>query len=99
VLTHAGCGKRLVRLCQGEVRYRSLKEEADANRGGGLANELYTKGLADFLNVLDASARSISEDQLVQSEKPSPKLVALYKASAAAGETETRLAKDQPSTR
>ncbi len=92
----------LVAYAKEQVRYRSLKDEADANRRGvELANELYTKGLADFLNVLDAQ-RSLyqAEDQLVQSEKNiSQNLVALYKALGGGWETETRFAQGQPSTR
>jgi outer membrane protein, multidrug efflux system len=47
-----------------------------------LANELYTRGLGDFLNVLE-SQRSLfsSQSDLVQSEATvSSNIVALYKA-------------------
>ena len=47
-----------------------------------IANELYLRGLVDFLNVI-VSQRSLnnSEDQLAQSaQRVSEKLVALYKA-------------------
>jgi multidrug efflux system outer membrane protein len=47
-----------------------------------LANELYTRGLGDFLNVLE-SQRSLfsSQSDLVQSEATvSSNVVALYKA-------------------
>jgi outer membrane protein TolC len=47
-----------------------------------LASELYTKGLGEFLNVVDAErSLYLVEDQLVQSEQNvSINLVALYKA-------------------
>jgi outer membrane protein, multidrug efflux system len=54
-----------------------------ANRRAlALANELYTKGLTDYLSVLD-TPRSLyqAEDQRVQSEKTmSANVVAVYKA-------------------
>jgi NodT family efflux transporter outer membrane factor (OMF) lipoprotein len=92
----------LVAYAKEQVRYRSLKDETDADqRAVELANELYTKGLADFLNVLDAQ-RSLyqAQDQLVQSQKNvSQNLVALYKALGGGWETERRVAQahqDQP---
>jgi multidrug efflux system outer membrane protein len=47
-----------------------------------LANELYTRGLADFLSVLDAQRQQLAvEDDLVQSDTAVvTNLVALYKA-------------------
>jgi multidrug efflux system outer membrane protein len=64
-------------------RYRSLQEQVNANRRAvELANERYTKGVADFLNVLDAE-RSLyqAEDSLVQSERTvTANLIAVYKA-------------------
>jgi len=73
----------LVAYANEQVRYRALAEATAANRRAlELANELYTKGLGDFLNVLDAE-RSLyqSEDQLVDSERAvTEDLVALYKA-------------------
>ena len=55
----------------------------DANRlAADLANERYTRGLVDFLNVLESQRQLYSsEDQLVQSERGIVvNLVALYKA-------------------
>jgi multidrug efflux system outer membrane protein len=92
----------LVAYAQEQVRYRSLKEGAEADqRAVELANELYTKGLADFLNVLDAQrSLYLAQDQLVQSQKSvSQNLVALYKALGGGWEVETRLAQDKPRTR
>ncbi len=68
---------------QEQIRRQFLANSADANRRAvQLATLLYTKGLADFLNVLDAQRDLFaSEDQLVQSEQNvSANLVALYKA-------------------
>jgi len=47
-----------------------------------LAKELYTRGLADFLSVLDAQRQQLAiEDDLVQSDTAVvTDLVALYKA-------------------
>lgn len=65
-----------------QQRYASLTKAADANRRAvSMANELYTKGLVDFLNVLDGQ-RSLyeAEDQLMQSRTTVlTNLVALYK--------------------
>jgi len=92
----------LVAYAQEQVRSRSLKDEADAEqRAVELANELYTKGLADFLNVLDAQ-RSLyqAQDRLVQSQKAvSQNLVALYKALGGGWEGETTLAQARLGTR
>jgi len=66
-----------------EVRRRSLAQAVDANRlAADLANERYTRGLVDFLNVLESQRQLYtSEDQLVQSERGIVvNLVALYKA-------------------
>jgi len=92
----------LVAYSKEQVRYRSLKDEADADRRAvELSNELYTKGLVDFLNVLDAQ-RSMyqAQDQLVQSQKTvSQNLVALFKALGGGWEGETQLAEARPGTR
>jgi NodT family efflux transporter outer membrane factor (OMF) lipoprotein len=85
----------LVAYAKEQVRYRSLKDAADADqRAVELANELYTKGLADFLNVLDAQrSLYLAQDQLVQSQQAvSQNLAALYKALGGGWEAETRLA-------
>jgi outer membrane protein TolC len=65
------------------VRRRSLAQAVEANRlAADLANERYTRGLVDFLNVLESQRQLYtSEDQLVQSERGIVvNLVALYKA-------------------
>jgi NodT family efflux transporter outer membrane factor (OMF) lipoprotein len=88
----------LVAYGQEQVRYRSLKEGAEADqRAVELANELYSKGLADFLNVLDAQrSLYLAQDQLVQSQKTvSQNLVALYKALGGGWEVETRMAQGE----
>lgn len=73
----------MVAYAKEQVRRRALAAAVDANsQAVDLANERYTKGLADFLNVLE-SQRSlyVSQDQLVQSERAvTANLIALYKA-------------------
>jgi multidrug efflux system outer membrane protein len=73
----------LVDYSKEQIRHHSLAESVEANlRSVTLSNELYTRGLIDFLNVLD-SQRSLyaSQFQLVQSEQSVVlNLVALYKA-------------------
>jgi outer membrane protein TolC len=73
------------------VRRRNLADAVIANRRAvEMATELFTKGLANFLNVLDAE-RSLyrSEDDLVQSERTvSLNLVMLYKALGGGWENE-----------
>lgn len=90
----------LVAYAQEQVRFGSLKDEVAADqRAVELANELYTKGLADFLNVLDAQ-RSLyqAQDQLVESQKTvSEDLVALYKALGGGWGAETTFARAEPS--
>ena len=71
-------------------RIRLLFEEANRLQAAAqasceatrLANELYTRGLADFLTVLDAQRQQLAvEDDLVQSDTAVvTHLVALYKA-------------------
>ena len=77
------------------ARKAQLVEAADASRLAlGLSRELYVRGLADFLVVLDNQRAVYSiEDQLVQSDRTlAVALIALYKAlgggwdSASAGE-------------
>jgi multidrug efflux system outer membrane protein len=73
----------LVAYTKEKERYRSLQEQVDATRRAvELAKERYTKGVADFLNVLDAERSSyLAEDNLVQSERTiDVNLIALYKA-------------------
>jgi NodT family efflux transporter outer membrane factor (OMF) lipoprotein len=73
----------LVAYANEQVRYRALSDAVTANRASlELANDRYTRGLTDFLNVLDAE-RSLyqTEDQLADSQGTvSVNLVALYKA-------------------
>lgn len=81
----------LVNYANEQTRYRSLIEAVTANRRAvEMANELYTRGLVDFLNVLEAQ-RSLyaSESELAQSEAVmASNLVALYKALGGGWETD-----------
>lgn len=64
-------------------RRQALERSAEANRRAvALANELYAKGLTDFLNVLESQRSLVAvEDALAQSERSVlVNLVALYKA-------------------
>jgi NodT family efflux transporter outer membrane factor (OMF) lipoprotein len=73
----------LVAYANEQVRYRALAESVAASRRGlELAQDLYAKGLGDFLSVLDAQrALYQAEDQLVVSERTmTQNVVALYKA-------------------
>ena len=73
------------------VRHQNLSEAVNANRRAvDLASELFTGGLVNFLNVLDAKCSLYrSEDELVQSERTvSLNLVILYKALGGGWETE-----------
>lgn len=66
-----------------QARHQSLSESvAQSRRSLELANELYTKGVGEFLNVLIAQrALFESEDALVQSRRTmTQNAVALYKA-------------------
>lgn len=73
----------LVAYANEQVRFKSLREQVTAYQHAlDLANQRYTSGVADFLNVLDAQ-RSLyqAEDNLVQSERAvTTNLIALYKA-------------------
>ena len=73
----------LVNYANEQVRYRSLIDAVAANRRAvTMANELYVKGLNDFLNVLDTQ-RSLytTENELTESQATmASNLVALYKA-------------------
>ena len=83
----------LVAYAKEQERHRSLQEQVKANRRAvELANERYTKGVADFLNVLDAE-RSLyqAEDNLVQSERAvTANLIALYKSLGGGWEEDAR---------
>jgi NodT family efflux transporter outer membrane factor (OMF) lipoprotein len=75
--------KSLVSYAQEQVRYRSLDQAVAANRRAAeMANELYIRGLEDYLNVLDAQrALYLTETERAQSEATmAANLVALYKA-------------------
>jgi multidrug efflux system outer membrane protein len=66
-----------------QERREHLQAAAQASeQATQLANELYTRGLADFLSVLDAQRQQLAvEDELVQSDTAVvTNLVALYKA-------------------
>lgn len=73
----------LVAFWKEQTRRQALSEAVDANRRAvELANELYSRGLGDFLRVLE-SQRSLylSEDQLVQSDRDlAANYIAVYKA-------------------
>ena len=75
--------KSLVNYAQEQVRYRSLNAAVVANRRAvELANELYIRGLNDYLNVLDAQrALYVTEtEQAISEATMAANLVALYKA-------------------
>jgi len=73
----------LVAYAKEQERYRSLVTAVAANRRAlTMANELYLRGLSDFLNVLDAQrALALSENELAQSQAAmASNLVSVYKA-------------------
>jgi outer membrane protein, multidrug efflux system len=73
----------LVNYANEQVRYRSLTDAVAANRRAvAMANELYLRGLQDFLNVLDTQrSLYVTESELAQSQATmATNLVALYKA-------------------
>jgi multidrug efflux system outer membrane protein len=82
--------KSLVNYSREQARQRSLTDAVVANRRAvEMANELYVRGLNDFLNVLDTQ-RSLyaAENDLAQSEATmAANLVALYKALGGGWET------------
>ncbi len=82
----------LVAYYREHARRDKLAEAVEANqRAVELANELYTRGLGDFLNVLE-SQRSLlaSQSELAQSEATvSANVVALYKALGGGWEAAT----------
>jgi NodT family efflux transporter outer membrane factor (OMF) lipoprotein len=80
----------LVNYSKEQARYQSLVEAVAANRRAvEMANELYVRGLSDFLNVLDAQRSLLSsENDLAQSEATmASNLVSLYKALGGGWET------------
>jgi len=73
----------LVNYANEQVRFRSLTDAVAANRRAvTMANELYVRGLNDFLNVLDTQrSLYVTENDLTQSQATmASNLVALYKA-------------------
>jgi multidrug efflux system outer membrane protein len=73
----------LVAYAKEQERYRSLVGAVAANRRAlAMANELYIRGLNDFLNVLEAQrSLSLTENDLAQSQATmASNLVSLYKA-------------------
>jgi len=85
----------LVAYAKEQVRRRSLEDAVKSSQESlRLANQLYSNGLANFINVLDAE-RSLyqAQDQLVQSDRTvSTNLISLYKALGGGWEMESRLA-------
>lgn len=75
--------RALASYAKEQARRSSLEEALKASQdAAGLATDLYTEGLADFLNVLQAQGSVLAtQDQLVQSNQlVLQNLVALYKA-------------------
>lgn len=73
----------LVKYGQEQGRRQALERAVDSSQLAlRLSRELYTRGLQDFLTVLDAQrALYAAQDQLVQSEQAvAANLIALYKA-------------------
>jgi outer membrane protein, multidrug efflux system len=86
----------LVAYTKEQERHRTLQEAVDASRRAvDLANQQYTKGIGDFLNVLDAERTLYqAEDQFVDSQRTvSLNLVALYKALGGGWESEINLSR------
>ncbi|HEY3417031.1 MAG TPA: TolC family protein, partial [Armatimonadota bacterium] len=78
-----------------QTRRQSLQQAVAADqRSVDLSNELYYRGLTDFLNVLDAQRTLyVVQLQLAQSEaNVSANLVALFKALGGGWETEAGVA-------
>jgi NodT family efflux transporter outer membrane factor (OMF) lipoprotein len=73
----------LVAYAKEQIRRRSLEEAVTSSEDSlHLANQLYSNGLASFINVLDAE-RSLyqAQDALVQSDKAvTQDLISIYKA-------------------
>ena len=73
----------LVAYAKEQIRRRSIEDAVKAGQNSlHLANQLYSNGLANFINVIDAE-RSLyqAEDALVQSDKAvTQNLIGLYKA-------------------
>jgi len=81
----------LIAYAKEQAHWTELSDSVKANlRAVELANQRYTQGLVDFLNVLDAQRTVyVSQDALAQSERRiSEYLVSLYKALGGGWETE-----------
>ena len=88
----------LVAYANEQTRYQALSDSVVANRRAlEIANELYTTGNGDFLNVLDSERSFFSaQDQLVDSQRTvTENLVTLYKALGGGWET-SLLAQNEP---
>jgi len=75
--------RSLASYAKEQARRAALEESTVASKQAvELANDLYTEGLADFLNVLQAQGSLFAtQDQLVQSQqRVLQNLVAIYKA-------------------
>lgn len=89
----------LVAYSREQVRRAQLADAVQANRRTvTLSHEIYTRGLGDFLNVLDAQrALLASQSDLAQSEATvSTTVVALYKALGGGWETIAPTPEEQP---
>jgi outer membrane protein, multidrug efflux system len=83
----------LVAYAKEKERYRWLGDSVIANRRSlELANQLYTTGLGEFINVLEAERLLYqADDALAQSQRTvTENLVALYKALGGGWETEDK---------
>jgi len=80
----------LVAYAKEQIRRRALDDAVKSSQDSlHLANQLYSNGLASFINVLDAE-RSLyqAEDALVQSDKAvTQNVISLYKALGGGWET------------
>ena len=80
----------LVAYAKEQIRQRSLEDAVKSSQDSlHLANQLYSNGLASFINVLDAE-RSVyqAQDALVQSDRTvTTDLISLYKALGGGWET------------
>jgi multidrug efflux system outer membrane protein len=75
--------KSLVNYAREQVRYQSLSAAVTANRRAvAMAQELYIRGLNDYLNVLDTQRELyVTESEMAESQAiMASNLVALYKA-------------------
>jgi outer membrane protein, multidrug efflux system len=81
----------LVAYAKEQEHRRLLERAVTANqKAADLANQLYTKGLGNYLNLLDAQrSLYVSQDELVRSERAvTLNLIALYKALGGGWETD-----------